>query len=291
MSKVAFILDSSSGIKNLEYPDVYVLPLIVSIKSQDGKIKALKDGVDITPLEVCKLLDENKYEIKTSQASMGEIINLVESIYDQYDRIYVHPILQKISGSYQTWKVVAEDYPKLLVFPQTDITIGMRWTVEDLLSMKKNGSLNDQSYLEYMENIHKRRHGLLYVYNLTQLARGGRVSNFKSIMANLFGLKIIITADQRGLTFYKTAKSCDKLVDLSLKECQEKEAQFDVKNIDRVGFIFSPTYPDDKNAKEVFDIFKKHLPEKYRTYQEPMSAVILAHTGAKCFAIYLETSK
>lgn len=292
MPKIAFIVDSSGNVHNGQYPDVYVLPLIVNVKDQHGNLTMYKDGETINSHQICQFVEDQQYSVSTSQASMGEMINLIESIYDKYDRIYVLPILSKISGSYNTWMQLVDDYPKLMVYPQTDICIGINWTIEHLIDLKNQNKLNDDTFLEYVTNIHHKRHIFLYVYSLAQLAKGGRVSNFKSKLANLLGLKIIITVGKDGLNFYKTAKSCDKLWELSLEECKEREPSFDISNVARVAFVHSPIEKNDKNEKEYFEIVQNKLSNNsYKLEHTVLSAVILAHTGAKCFAIYMEGNK
>ena len=102
MSKIAFIVDSASGIKDGQYDNVYVLPLIITIKDATGNVKEYHDGVDINEAETDKAIKNKKCDVKTSQASVGELMKIVESIQDEYDQIYVLPIHPKISNSINT---------------------------------------------------------------------------------------------------------------------------------------------------------------------------------------------
>ena len=289
MSKIAFIVDSASGIKNGQYDNVYVLPLIITIKDGNGNVKDYKDGVDIDETQTAKAIENKKCDVKTSQASVGELINMVESIQDDYDKIYVIPIHPKISNSLNTWNMIKEDYPKLCILPTTDFTCGVIWDIEHLLSLAKANKLTDDVALEYMANIHKHRNGLLFVYDLTQLAKGGRISNFKAALAKLFKMKIIISADNDGLNFIDKSASMEKCVAKAFEYFKKHNANFDAKNVTRLGLIYSEVDRSNKNIKVAIDAIKDLLKgAKYKEDKYIFPNVLMAHTGGNMFAFYIE---
>jgi fatty acid-binding protein DegV len=100
MSKTAIIVDSSSGITNGKYPDVYVLPLIVT-EIINGKINTYRDGVDLDNNKLYKML-ENGSDIKTSQANVSEMIDLSEKLSKEYDQVFVLPIPPTLSSNYNS---------------------------------------------------------------------------------------------------------------------------------------------------------------------------------------------
>ncbi len=105
MKKIAIVTDSSSGFKNLEYRNLYVVPLTVtSTYDLNGKkiTKSYYDGVDCFNSDVIKLLENKKIDLKTSQAPLGECIKLINKIKNEYDEIYVIPITSSTSGSIST---------------------------------------------------------------------------------------------------------------------------------------------------------------------------------------------
>ena len=58
--------------------------------------------VDINNEKVAELQKNSNIELKTSQASIGEAMDLVEKINDDYDEIFVLPIASSVSGSENT---------------------------------------------------------------------------------------------------------------------------------------------------------------------------------------------
>ena len=289
MSKIAFIVDSASGIKNGQYDNVYVLPLIITIKDETGTVKDYHDGVDINEVETDKAIKNRKYDVKTSQASVGELIKMVESIQDEYDQIYALPIHPKISSSINTWNMIKEDYPKLVVLPTTDFTCGVIWDIEHLLDLAKQDKLTPQVALDYITNVHKHRNGILFVYDLTQLAKGGRISNFKAALAKLFKMKIVISADDAGLNFIDKSSSIEKCVAKSFEYFKQHNPSFDAKNVTRLGLIYSATDKNDKIFETAIASIKDELSSaNYKTDKYTFPNVLMAHTGGDMFAFYIE---
>ncbi|MCF0227958.1 MAG: DegV family protein, partial [Malacoplasma sp.] len=179
MSKIGFIVDSASGIKNGQFPNVHVIPLVITVKDDSGNVKEYLDGVNVTEAEIAADIKKG-YDVKTSQAAVGVLMQEIEKIQDQYDKIYVMPIQPKISSSYNTWMMIKDDYPKLVILPTTDFTCGCIWNIEHLIDLANKDQLTDEVAMDYIKNIHKKRNGILFVYDLNQLVKGGRISNFKA---------------------------------------------------------------------------------------------------------------
>ena len=91
---------------NQEYKNGYVLPLAVNVleknQNNESNLVSYKDGVDCDNAKIVKMLKNKKYTITTSQASLGEIINILDPIYDKYDEFYALPITSSTSGSENT---------------------------------------------------------------------------------------------------------------------------------------------------------------------------------------------
>ncbi len=290
MKKTAFIVDSSSGIMNKQYQDVYVLSLIVTVGA-NSTIKTYKDQEEISPKEVCELINQDK-DVKTSQASFGEIISLIERIYDQYDQIFVLPIPSKLSSSYNSWRMISEDYPKVKVFDNKDVSVGTRWTIEHLLELGKKKELNEQVIQSYLDEIKERRFGILFVYDLKHLKKGGRVNNVKSALASWLGLKIAIFLDDRGLNLFSSFKTFNKGLIESIKDFSNRHPSFDIKKVSKLGIINTTESLNDNDVNETIEHLKTLVNIKdIKQAKVEMPGVITTHTGPKIFAIYFEANK
>ena len=290
MKKIAIIVDSSSGIKNGEFDNVFVLPLAINATNKKTKdIKTYHDNVDIDEVKTTELLENPNIDLSSSQASMGEIIMQIEKIYDDYDEIYVVPIPAYLSSSINTWNVVVEDYDKVKVATNnTEIAIGIKWCIIDLLNMIKNGKLNEKSFYQYFEDIKKKRMGMLFVYDLKHLVKGGRLTNFKSLILKLFRQKIMIIRDKDGLNFFKTSSSFLKGYDIFVKEFKKKFPDFDLSKVKRVGIVRCAPYESDPNIEECISHMKKSITSKCKFFNDVVPSVIELHTGSKILYLNFE---
>ena len=290
MKKIAIIVDSSSGIKNGEFDNVFVLPLAINATNKKTKdIKTYHDSVDIDEVKTTELLENPNIDLSSSQASMGEIIMQIEKIYDDYDEIYVVPIPSYLSSSINTWNVVVEDYDKVKIATNnTEIAIGIKWCIIDLLNMIKNGKLNEKSFYQYFEDIKKKRMGMLFVYDLKHLVKGGRLTNFKSLILKLFRQKIMIIRDKDGLNFFKTSSSFLKGYDIFVKEFKKKFPDFDLNKVKRVGIVLCAPYKSDPNIEECISHMKKSITSKCKFFNDVVPSVIELHTGSKILYLNFE---
>jgi fatty acid-binding protein DegV len=117
MKKNAILLDSSFGIKENQYPDVYVVPMEI-IETTGSKTISYLDQTDIFNDQICEKI-ANGVDIKTSQPILGNVIKMIERLLNEYENIYAFTIPSTISGTYNTWKVLEDDYKTLKVYDQT----------------------------------------------------------------------------------------------------------------------------------------------------------------------------
>ncbi len=290
MKNVCFIVDSSSGIKNGDYDNVFVVPLVITVTNKnDSSTKIYHDGIDINEKTFCDFLHDSQFKINTSQASIGEIIEVINNVYDKYDEIYAIPIASHISSSINTWNIIKKDYEKLHVCVNNEVAIGMKWCVEDLLKMWKEGKLNKDSFNDYFNNyVNSNRIGVLSLNNVQRLVDGGRLSNFKSLILKLFKRKIVIFRDEKGIHFYKTSNSFIEGINIALKGIKEKFANFDLSKIKRFGICRAPNNLNNEQFEEAIKYTKSLIKCEYKESSDIIPNIILAHTGDDCFYIVFD---
>ncbi|MDE5553403.1 MAG: DegV family protein [Malacoplasma sp.] len=283
-NKVCIIVDSCSGIRNNEIDDVYVVPLSIIEKTSHGET-VYKDLEEITPEDVIKKTAENA-DLKTSQTSFGEMITIFEALTPKYQKIFVLPISRGLSGSYNTWNMAKEEFSKneIIILDGCDLSHGIKDMVLDIKEMISKNK-NDNEIIEYVEDHKRRRLGILIINDLTQLKKGGRINSFKAFIAKTLKLNILIEFNG-SLNFFGKDTSMDKAIEKALNKINE-ETHYAKNGIKR-GYIYS-TYLD----KEFNDSIRKKVSEKvnFELSLDYVPAVIAVHTGAKTFAIYIESKK
>lgn len=282
MKKVAFIVDSSSGIKEGEYPNVYYMPLIIN-KNLNGQITSYKDLIEIDNKEVCELINKG-ISVSTSQPSPGMIIELLDKIADKYDDIFVLPIHEKLSSAINTWRMVVEDYKNVHVIPQYSLSRWSRVQLEELIELSKKKDLTEEIVKNYIESEKKKWLGFLIVPNVDQLVKGGRVSNFKGMFAKVLNLKLIITYDHNGLVFLDKASKYENCVKILTKAFNER-INLDKSKI-KNAVLMKVNYHDNKyDIEPLIDLLKKEYKLNDKTPRDVLPSVITVHTGIDYAAI------
>jgi fatty acid-binding protein DegV len=152
----------------------------------------------------------------------------------------------------------------------------------DLVEANNTGKLNDQLITDYLERIKDKRAGVLVVPDISQLKNGGRVSNFKSILIKLLGLKLIITLDKFGLLFKDKSSKPEDAV---------KRANSILSTIIPLGklpikrfVVFTNSNSDKKfDIKHYVDILKILYPQTKMEFTN-VPSVITAHVGPNYLA-------
>ncbi|MDE6646032.1 MAG: DegV family protein [Malacoplasma sp.] len=280
--KTCIIVDSCSGIKNNEIKDVYCLPLTI-IENDDGQEKIYADLTEINIVDVIKKISSKK-DLKTSQTSMGEMLDIFEKLTPKYERIFVVPISSGLSGSYETWNIAKEEFEnsEIHIVNSKDLGPGNKAVVDLLIEMIKQNK-SPEEILKKVEERKKKRYGCLVVTDLEQLKKGGRINTFKALIAKTLKFNIIISFDG-SLDFYDKDRSLEKAIDKSLEKIN-KETNYLSKGI-KNAFFYTSFLDDNKNAE-----IKKIIDSKLNvtTEQSYIPSVIAVHTGPNAFAIYIET--
>lgn len=275
--KVGFIIDSSSNVSDNTIDDVKVIPLGVTVDN-----KNYKDGIDFNFVQLKQALDANK-AVKTSQANMNDMINVSKEMSSKFDIVFVFPIHSKLSSNFNTWKIIADDFPKLKIIMTYDIGCSFLWTITEVKEFLKAHNAISNDVEKFIEtNILPKRVGWLMVNDLTQLARGGRVSGLKAAISNLLGMHPIILFNQNGLTNLATARNYDKYFTICDQYINDNYKDMKVKK----AILFIPDV-DESATNNFLNSWKMHyhnLP--YEIHQFP--TVVIAHTGINHIAQYIE---
>lgn len=281
--KTCVIVDSSSCIKDNQIENVYSVPLSI-IETNNGNETVYKDLIDINTTEVVKKILEDK-NLKTSQSTLGEMIEILEKLTASYDRIFVISISSGISGSYNTWNMAREEFADkdIIVLDAKDLGYGNEIVVKEIFKLVEQNKTNEE-IIDYVEDRKKRRYAALVVTDISQLKKGGRIGAAKAWIVDKLKLNIIITFDG-SLDFYDKSKDFNKTIDKCIEKI-DSETGFKTKGI-KNACIYTTFLENDKNL-EIKSIVDKKI--GFKTELKEMPSAIAVHTGAKAFAIYIEAN-
>lgn len=192
MSKIAWITDSTCGLppEFIEENNLYVVPLNVII---DGV--SYKEDIDITKDEFYEKLQEPGVDVTTSQATLGDFIELYEKLKEEYDcGIAIHAS-SELTGTYNSSVTAAEQtgFPVEVI----DSRIGnyaLGKMIRNGLALQERGE-SYEAIVSQMREYPALAEMYLLPSSLDQLRKSGRVSKGQAILASLLNINLLLRFD------------------------------------------------------------------------------------------------
>ncbi len=184
---VRIIADSASDISAAYVGRVTSIPLLFRIDGQE-----YLDGVNLTKQEFYKKLVAAKDIPATSQPSPATFEKYFrETTADGSEAIYI-ALSSKLSGTYQSARMVAEDFPNVHVVDSLSAALGSGILIEYAVQLADAGKTAAE-IVEELEN--RKRDVILFATldTLEYLRKGGRISGAIAAAAGLLRIKPVIT--------------------------------------------------------------------------------------------------
>lgn len=191
---IAWITDSTAYIPDelKNHPDFYSIPLNIHFGE-----KQFIDGIDLTPVQLYENIKNATEFPKTSQPSAGEFAEQFKKIAEDYEQAIAVHVSAELSGTLASSIAGAE----IAGFPITfidskSLSYGITGLIEKGMELQNSGrsvsEIKDQ--LEKMAGTLK---NYIYIGQLEQLYKGGRMSGAQFFLGSLLKVKPIIqiTAD------------------------------------------------------------------------------------------------
>lgn len=271
-------VDSGSSIKidELEKYNVELIPLKILI----GDKEYLDDGIDLPIDKFYELLDSTKEFPKTSLPQLDEVEKRVLEYTNKGDEVIIITISSKISGTYNSFKLLFEDNKNVLVVDSMCAVGGIRLLV-DMINRNSDKSFSELTKLidEFIPHIQI----MAIPETLHNLQKGGRLSKTEWLIGSILQIKptigfkdgkVRVLAKNRGLK--KAMK--DVVSKLNELDC---DPNYDI--------IASYTF----NKKNVLDLIEM-TDEKYKSQIrvfDNLDPAIACHWGPNAFGFIFVSKK
>ncbi|MCM1539698.1 MAG: DegV family protein [Blautia sp.] len=184
---VKIITDSCSDIVDNEREDLVILPIIISFDS-----KEYQDGVNLSHREFYEKLIESDELPVTSQIPPVVFEEAYKAAAEQGDEVIVITISSKLSGTYQSANIGAENYQESVhIVDSENASLGERILVEYALRLKDQG-LSAKEIAEKLEKEKKNIRLIALLDTLEYLKKGGRISKAAAAAGSLLSIKPVI---------------------------------------------------------------------------------------------------
>ena len=269
--KIAILVDSGCDVPETiaQADNLYVIPLKIIYQNAE-----YTDKLDITAEEI---YDRLPIEIpKTSLPEGAYIQKIFEQIVaDGYEKVLAITISSGLSGTFNSVRLVAQDFPSLetFMFDTKNIGIGAGVHAIRAAELITSGSSFD-AITKVLTNEVKCSKIFFSVATLEYLQKGGRIGLVSSIVGNMLNLNPIISCNDDGV-YYTVAKSRGRKK--SLEKAAKLVKDF-VGNHQKVR-LFVAHGNAAKEALLLVDALKASIPQAIEVLYGQISPALVVHTG------------
>ena len=200
---VQFVIDSGSDIlpQEAKVQGIVHLPLKVLF----GETEYL-DAVNLSHREFYEKLVESDQMPTTCQVPPAEYEDAYEKIVVAGDTAVVVTVSGKLSGTYQSAVIAAEEYAdKVFVVDSENVSLGQRILVQQGLRYRNEG-LSAADIAARLEEDKKKIRVLALLDTLEYLKKGGRISAATALAGSLLSIKPVVTVDNGAVVMAGKAR-------------------------------------------------------------------------------------
>lgn len=186
---IRFIIDSASDILPEEAKEMGLIHLPLKVMFGNDEFA---DGIELSHQEFYEKLIESDTLPTTSQVPPADFMDAYEKVVSDGDTAVVITISSKLSGTYQSAMIAAEDYEgKVFVVDSENACIGERILVLRGLELKEQG-LSAKQIASVLDEEKKKIRLMALLDTLEYLKKGGRISAATAFAGNLLSIKPVI---------------------------------------------------------------------------------------------------
>lgn len=283
MKKIAIVTDDNSGITPEEAKQlgIYIIKMPVLI---DGTEYYEYDN--LTSEQFYKFLEEDR-DVKTSQPSPGNVMNLWENLLKEYDEIVHIPMSSGLSESCNTAKSLAENFDgNVFVVDNHRISVTLKRSVLDAINLRDKG-YDGAAIKETLEATKGDSSIYIMVDTLKYLKKGGRVTPAGAALGATFHIKPILQI-QGGKLDAKAKVIGVKKAKLKLVEFAKEDLIKRFKYLANKGeYEIEIAYTYDKSlAEDLIKLLQEQIPDLPEIASViPLSLSVATHIGPGAMAV------
>lgn len=204
---IRFIIDSAADIIPAEAEKLGLIHLPLKVMFGD---KEYSDAVDLTHKEFYEKLIESDDFPKTSQVNPDTFVSAFQNVVDGGDTAVVITLSSKLSGTYQSAMIAAEDFEgKVFVVDSENVCIGERILLQRGLELREQGFSAAEIAAALDEEKHHIRL-LALLDTLEYLKKGGRISAAVAFAGNILSIKPVIAVENGEVSLVGKARGSKK---------------------------------------------------------------------------------
>ena len=191
---VKIVVDSTADLSADIRANMHVVPLNVIFGQEE-----YQDSVTISAEEFYEKLVSSEVNPTSSQPTPVLFEETYRKLVDEGHEVVVVTISSKLSGTYQSATIAADDFPgKVFVADSRNAALGTGVLAHYALQLAEKG-MSGQEILDELINIRSKVRLYAMVDTLEYLKRGGRVSPTVAFVGGVLNLKPVIAVRESGV--------------------------------------------------------------------------------------------
>lgn len=238
--RVAIVTDSTSDLTP-EIADRYgitVVPLNVHFGDN-----VLRDQVDISTDEFMTRMATSGTLPTTSQPAVGVFESAFRDLAQTHDHIVCVTISSKLSGTYQSAHIAAENVTDSIAVELVDslnVSLGLGFQAITAARLADQG-MNAAPIADRLRAEVNRYYVLFLVETLEHLRRGGRIGKAQQLVGNMLKLKPLLRVDEGAIVPFERTRTRRKAIEALVAFAQS------CGPAEMIGVMYNTT-PDDAHA-------------------------------------------
>ena len=212
---VKIIVDSTSDLIPAVKEKVVTVPLTLRFGDEE-----FIDGVTINHKMFYEKLVESDVIPTTSQATPSSFVPYFDKVNEDGDEAVVITLSSKLSGTYQSACIAAEDYDNIYVVDSGNVAIGAGILVEYAMSLLDKGL----SAKEVSQKLEEKKDDVIIVAmldTLEYLKKGGRISAAVAFAGGVLNIKPVISVDKGDIKMLGKARGSKQANNLLVQEFEK----------------------------------------------------------------------
>lgn len=278
--RTAIVTDSNSGITQQEAKDlgVFVLPMPFFINEE-----LFYEDITLTQEQFYERLKEEA-DIKTSQPSPGEVMDMWDKVLKDYDELVYIPMSSGLSKSCETAYMLAADYDgRVFVVDNQRISVTMRRSVLDAIRLVADGRTGAE-IKKILEDEKFESSIYITLETLKYLKKGGRITPAAAAIGTVLNIKPVLQIQGDKLDAYAKVRGKEagrkKMLEAIRKDLDTRFKGKEDKMVIECAYSGNP----DEAADWLAEV-KRYFPEFTDVYMAPLSLSISCHIGYGALAV------
>ena len=197
---VRIIVDSSTNVSEKYREKIQFVPLTVRFGD-----KEYLDGVEISKHQFYEMLVESDALPTTSQATPAAFADCFEAIASAGDSAVVITLSSKLSGTYQSAVLAAEDYPNIYVVDSQSVAIGTGVLAQYAVELAQQG-MGAEEIAQVLTQQREKVCVVALLDTLEYLKKGGRISKTVAFAGGVLNIKPVVTIQDGAVALIGKAR-------------------------------------------------------------------------------------